>query len=186
MEPALTVVELAELVRANLPPGPLWAPSDGDGLAGFAEGSAYELARLHALIASLLDEANPCRCDALLEDWLAVVALPDRCWQAAPATTDEAKEALRAYFTMRVGQRAAALEAHILRTLNLEVEFFTGHQLPFRADLSAADDVLWDEGDTFIFDVEHPSATAADALDRLKCFVNRFKPAHCVAHFVAV
>lgn len=183
MDPSLTATELTEMLAANLPPGPAWV---GAGVEGFVAGSAAELARLHNLIATLVAESDPCRCDALLEEWLAVAGLPDPCWQADPATDDEAKAALRAHITMRVGQRASAMEAHIQSTLGLDVEVLIGQHTSFLADISEADDELWDGDGSFVFDVEYPSATAADALRRLRCFVNRFKPAHCRANFVAV
>lgn len=185
-EPTLTADDFVEALRANLPPGPIWAFVQSIGMGGYIAGSAPELARLHVLVATLIAEANPCRCDALLDEWLEVAALPDPAWQDPPATEAESKAALCAYVTMRAGQRADELEAHVLRTLGVVVTITTGAYTPFLADLSDADDVLYDGTAAFLFDVEYPAALAADALDRLQCFVNRFKPAHCVANFVAV
>lgn len=97
-------------LQSLLPRGLAWRRDADATLTRLLAAVADGMVRLHDRALTLLDEADPRTCRALLAEWEAFAGLPDPCAGQA-STLQERRRRLVARLTWRGGQRIADLEA---------------------------------------------------------------------------
>jgi uncharacterized protein YmfQ (DUF2313 family) len=103
----LTEAEWTHALLDLLPVGPAWPRELDTTLARFWSAVAIEPTRIQARDCDLLAESYPCGADELLEEWEAVVGLPNACTELVEWTVAERQELVCAWLAMRGGQSIA-------------------------------------------------------------------------------
>lgn len=80
-----TALEWRDMLKAYLPRGAAWAVPPGSVFEGLLHGLAEEFARAEVRLAQLIDEADPMTTVELIDEWEAMLGLPDGCF---PASSD--------------------------------------------------------------------------------------------------
>lgn len=100
--------EWAQFLRDHLPPGDAIDLEEGSLVYQITEGLAYALANVDALISQVLDELDPRRTSALLEDHERLYGLPRAC-QPLRETAQGRRETLVELFTRAPNLRPQTL-----------------------------------------------------------------------------
>lgn len=187
--PLAVAADYIEALFDLLPIGRWWRKQDRTTrLAKFIAGLSPELARLHNLALSLIEEVDPRTVDQLLANWEEIYGLPDPCVPEMyqPSTLQERREALHARWIATGGQSAdyyAAVADALLGVPEGTVEVVELQYLPFRTSISRCGDRLNQAGSQFIWTIKAPASTPAAKRAQLECMINRIKPSHTVAQY---
>lgn len=174
LPPATATDYLAALFKA-VPPGRLWRRG-ALGLGLLLEGMSAELARAHLIAVQAWTELFPGTADDMLGEWESILGLPNPC-APAPSSLEDRQAAAAARFA-EGGSHEPGYYRRVAAELGVTIEIDDRLRTPFRADISKAGDVLWDEYQVFVWQVSGPAATDADVQDRLECIFDRIKPGH--------
>jgi uncharacterized protein YmfQ (DUF2313 family) len=182
-----------EFGLALLPSGPAWPIQSEDYAYLLLSGLAETLARIHARINVLVEEADPRVTAELLEDWERACGLPSACLAGIVQTVAERRAALVAKLT----SDDVATAAHIIAVAAAagyeisidEPEPWTvdsspdapiyGAEWAYAWIVNAASETVryWAPDDS----PDDPLATWGNA--RLECIVRAMNPAHLVVIF---
>lgn len=185
---ASTAEQYADLLARLLPPGPIWRVLAGAELEGLTLAIGDELARVHARLLALLDEADPRTATETIAAWERVLGLPDPALGQL-ATIEERRALVRARWTAHGGQSAAY---YIGVAAALGVTVTIRHRLRPMAAGDGAGAECWAEAWRFGWIVSAPNGPIQafragglagyrvnDARLRvLELLIRRFAPAH--------
>ncbi|MGI8839774.1 MAG: YmfQ family protein [Caulobacteraceae bacterium] len=138
---ARTAAQYQDALLRMLPPGKAWPRDPASTMGLLALGLADEFARLDQRGLDLIEEADPRTTLELLGDWETTAGLPDPA-VAPPVALDHRRAVLHDRLVNLAGQSAADYVALALRFgYPATVTVHT----PFAADVSHADDPLYDD-----------------------------------------
>lgn len=190
---ALSADHYLQQLKQLLPRGLAWSRDVTSIWHKLLSGLADEMARVDGVAWALLDEADPRRASALLEQWERVAGLPDACTLtiAGVQTIEQRRAALLAQLSGTGGQTPAfyvALAASLGYVVtvtefapydvddNVDLPIY-GNEWAFAWQINAPLVTLTQS--TVDSDVDMPLAVWGNAA--LECLINRYKPAHSTA-----
>jgi len=177
------------------PPGAAWAREAGSKLYKWADGFAYECARIHSRALEFFDQVHPETTTELLSEWEAVLGLPDACTQSSQ-TIAQRRAAVVAKLSVP-GGNSPQFYIDMAAALGFTVTI-TDFE-PFQVGRSVVGDALTNGEWQYAFQINAPTTTeipfrvgtgtVGEALavwgnDELECRITAAKPAHAVVLFV--
>lgn len=182
MDPTLEATEAdyeGALERA-LPRGIVWRAWLKSGLRQFLQGFAPELVRVHSFVSNGWREVFPGTAVQLLSVWERILGLP-RPGAPAPTLLADRQKAAAAAVAARGGSSRTFL-AGVAAALGATIDIRTP-RVPFRADISKADDPAWDEFQVYVVEIEVLSPPmSVDERARFEAAFEVMRPEH--AQFV--
>lgn len=162
------------------PPGICWPTDPNTTWVKLLDALAQELARVDGRALDLYNEAFPDTATELLAHWERIVGLPD-AFSDPDATIEERRQLVLFKLQARGGQSADYLEG-LISTLGYLNKIIPA--TPFKADISYADDFLFDETWAYIFIVivQNPVANP----DLLEARIRSVQPASSKSIFFYV
>jgi uncharacterized protein YmfQ (DUF2313 family) len=133
---AMTPDAWRDALLKTLPPGKLWNTDEGSNLWKLFDGIAASFARADSRLSDLIPEMEPETLDALLEDWEAVLGLPNQCMGDEVLTEDERRATVESQLYPEAEFSERALRA-IAERLGRDVDF--EYHAPLRAGFRAGD-----------------------------------------------
>lgn len=187
-----TIEQYRTLLVNLLPRGKAWPRDRRFEVYNMLAGLAEEFLRIDLRVDQLLLEADPRSTTEMLEEWEAVVGIPDGCAPPAP-TLDRRRRDIVARLTQ---QGALNKQFYIDFAAYLGFTITIQEYRPFRAGVSSAGDPLSNGDWVYAFTVRGPVETinffsagrnqAGDPLANwgnafLECAINKRKPAGTIA-----
>lgn len=175
-----TAEDYKRVMIALAPQGVCWPAEEDANWVKLWEALAQEYARVNGRTNDLYNEAFPDTTTELISSWERIVGLPD-AFSNPDATLEERRQAVLFKLQARGGQTVVYIE-DLIATLGYEAKVING--VPFRADLSHADDFLFDDtwAHIFIVVVQNP----VDNPELLEGRVRSVQPAHSKSIFLYV
>jgi uncharacterized protein YmfQ (DUF2313 family) len=186
-----------DLIRSLCPKGKAWVIEPGTNLYNLLWAFADEFSRVDARGDDLINEADPRSTNELIEEWEAMVGLPDDC-TAVGGSLQQRRDNIVARLT-ETGSLSKEFFMDIAEKLGYNIlikEFF-----PFRIGMAIMGDAIFDPDFQFVWEVVSPafteipfyvgSARVGDYImdyegsSSLECIFNVLKPAQTNVFFIA-
>ncbi len=194
--PETTEAAWFSALKSVLPVGKAWdfVRSGASRLSDIVDGLSPELNRVSNVLRDLWIQSDPRDAldttdpgydtIALLPDFERNYGLPDPCI-GAPSTTDERRAILYAKWVANGGQSEAYFigVAEALLGSGFTVTITSPAHAPFRCDISACGDPLYDEQYFYVWEMEVTPVPTVDQQTALECLINRYKPSHTSVEF---
>lgn len=180
---ALDATAYASQLKQLLPRGRAWVLHASSWISKTLLAVGDELARVDGRGADIIDESDPRTATETLDEWEAMLGLPDECIETIPATDADRQVAITQKLVGVPDVTPAGFEALALACgYEATVDDSYG-SLILRAGFRAGDRVYGLEWSS-VFSLEvSPPAGAALSHAELECIIERAAPAHTYVFF---